>query len=686
MFRGYIMKLNFYMEIAGFILSLFLSIATCERYHIIDLKDRLFVRMARILTVFSGMNIISYIIIRNNIYGLELIAQIGIYMSLWLLVWFLFYVNLYISETLNQTNHISASSYILYGLPSFLNLIILGSNLGKNGVFELTKVDSNLTVVFNHLYFVPYLLAGISLVTGMVLTLVQCRKEIKQKEQTIFYYFPVIFLFAYYIQFKYKAVATYGFSCAFILILIYLYSYHFNTRRDHLTHLANEHSFKKMIEYRVGNGQQMYVVMLNICDFKYVNKIYGYKKGDLFIKRIGEYLADVFSASCVARYNGDQFGIVIDNVDKEKFQSCIRNVYDRFEEKWVINKIEQKLSVTMVAVECPNMCNQVDEMEQILSYLLKEAKKKKVNECLVYNNEYKGLFERNQKIVSILKDVINNGNMFVVYQPIFDSSKNRYTRAEALFRLKDPVLHDISPAEFFPIAEEYGYVMDIGYVLLDKVCQYIKSFIAKGQEAPIISVNFSRQQLMAGDVGQKMMEILKKYDLSPEHIAIEVPESVFSVRYEKVKKQVMELYELGFRFYLDGFGTGFLDLSHLMELPFDLIKIDKNMIREAENNDTIFLLVSAMTAVFEENGKKIVGDGIESEHLKETTDMLFMDYMQGYYFSAPVSEEDARILFEQEDIYKDRISVMEEVICDNVDEDAIQKILKSIQEVDKDGI
>lgn len=680
------MKLNFYMEIAGFILSLFLSIATCARYHIIDLKDRLFVRMARILTVFSGMNIISYIIIRNNIYGLELIAQIGIYMSLWLLVWFLFYVNLYISETLNQTNHISASSYILYGLPSFLNLIILGSNLGKNGVFELTKVDSYLTVVFNHLYFVPYLLAGISLVTGMVLTLVQCRKEIKQKEQTIFYYFPVIFLFAYYIQFKYKAVATYGFSCAFILILIYLYSYHFNTRRDHLTHLANEHSFKKMIEYRVGNGQQMYVVMLNICDFKYVNKIYGYKKGDLFIKRIGEYLADVFSTSCVARYNGDQFGIVIDNVDKEKFQSCIRNVYDRFEEKWVINKIEQKLSVTMVAVECPNMCNQVDEMEQILSYLLKEAKKKKVNECLVYNNEYKGLLERNQKIVSILKDVINNGNMFVVYQPIFDSSKNRYTRAEALFRLKDPVLHDISPAEFFPIAEEYGYVMDIGYVLLDKVCQYIKSFIAKGQEAPIISVNFSRQQLMTGDVGQKMMEILKKYDLSPEHIAIEVPESVFSVRYEKVKKQVMGLYELGFRFYLDGFGTGFLDLSHLMELPFDLIKIDKNMIREAENNDTIFLLVSAMTAVFEENGKKIVGDGIESEHLKETTDMLFMDYMQGYYFSAPVSEEDARILFEQEDIYKDRISVMEEVICDNVDEDAIQKILKSIQEVDKDGI
>ena len=133
------MKLNFYMEIAGFILSLFLSIATCARYHIIDLKDRLFVRMARILTVFSGMNIISYIIIRNNIYGLELIAQIGIYMSLWLLVWFLFYVNLYISETLNQTNHISASSYILYGLPSFLNLIILGSNLGKMVCLNLQK-------------------------------------------------------------------------------------------------------------------------------------------------------------------------------------------------------------------------------------------------------------------------------------------------------------------------------------------------------------------------------------------------------------------------------------------------------------------------------------------------------------------------------------------------------------------
>jgi EAL domain-containing protein (putative c-di-GMP-specific phosphodiesterase class I) len=257
---------------------------------------------------------------------------------------------------------------------------------------------------------------------------------------------------------------------------------------------------------------------------------------------------------------------------------------------------------------------------------------------------------RRTRISTILKEVMYDGKMYVKYQPILDVEKNCYTRGEALFRLQDGLLGDIPPYEFFPIAEENGYVVEIGYVLIDKVCQYIKSFEDEGKPAPIISVNFSRQQIMAEEVEQRIVDILDKYQLAPDTIAIELPEKVFASQYEEVKKRMVQMAEHGFRFYLDGFGTGFLDLSHLMELPFELIKINKNMIREAENNDTIYLLVSAMTAVFEENGKQILGDGIESKHLKEICDMLFMNYLQGYYFSEPISEDKAREEFAKTDV------------------------------------
>lgn len=668
------MKLNFFMEISGFVICILLCFATSARYNLIDLKDRLYVKMTHVVTVFTATNILSYIIIRNNIFELKTIAYIGIYMSFWLLVWILYYISLYFQESMNRDNSISVQKYILFGLTSFVNFIFLIINWGKHFIFDLCKIDAKLQVVFNSFYVVPYVLAGISLVILSV-NIIRFRHLIVETKQKIFFLIPFLFVIAYYLQFRFKAVATFGFSCSIILLLLYLYSYNYNEKIDHLTNLPNEHSFKKMIDYRIGDGQHMDVIMATINDFKYVNRAYGYDNGNLFIKAIGEYLSSVSPKNCVARYGGDRFGIILDGDDEDMRKVWLEKVIQRFQEPWHINKLELKITLSLVVVSCPEIGQSTEEIEELLSFLNQIAKKKKQNQVIICDDSYKEKMMRKKQITSILKEVISGGNMFVVYQPIYDVKNNAYTKGEALFRLTDPVLNDISPAEFFPIAEENGYVIDIGYVLVDKVCQFIKSFQDAGVTAPVISVNFSRQQLMAENVGEKLLGILEKYDLSPEAIAIELPEEVFAVRYENVKQRFHELHNAGFHFYLDGFGTGFLDLSHLMELPFDLIKINKNMIKDTEKDDTIYLLVSAMTAVFEENGKMILGDGIESEHLKEINDMLFMDYMQGYYFSAPVSDEEARSFFLQTDVFE-----RDETNIYGIGNHNMEEILASIQE------
>ena len=267
---------------------------------------------------------------------------------------------------------------------------------------------------------------------------------------------------------------------------------------------------------------------------------------------------------------------------------------------------------------------------------------------------------RRLRIASILNEVVQERKMYVEYQPILNVQANAFTRAEALFRMIDDELGNVPPVEFFSIAEENGYSVDIGYILLDKVCQYISTFKADEENVPIISVNFFRQQIMDEKVDKKVKEILQKYEVNPSNIAFELPESVFAVQYNAVKEQVLKLHAIGCRIYLDGFGNALSDISRLMELPFEVIKINKSLLKEAEENDSVYLLVSAMIAVLEENGKMILGHGIESEHLKEMADLLFMHYLQGHYLCKPQVGDMARNEFLRNNIFEQNIAIMEQ--------------------------
>ncbi len=638
------MRLNFYLEGAGLVICIILWVACSIRYNMLDLKDRLYVYMVRIVTVLLAVNMLSYFVVRNNIFTFMWLAELIICLSFWAMVWIWFYLNNYLIEVLYNRNTIPVHTYIIIGMPSFLNLLLLMANWANHEVFDVSRVEGTMQIVFNSWYKLPYVLVALSLLMYLVI-LVKNHSRLSDKKQYVFCVIPFIMLISYYMQYHFKSVASLGFGYTVILVLLYLYSYNYTVRMDSLTRLPNADSFKKMIDYRIGTNQAMTVALIALNDFKRVNYEYGYHNGHEFIKAVGKYLEEVSPKKGIVRYGGDTFGVILDKASEQEITNWCELVLERFEHTWKVGKLAHKMTVCITVVQYPDMADSSTEILELLDYLHTFVTKDRKSQCIICNDDFKEKMQRRIRISSILKEIIEDGKMYVKYQPILDVTENTYNRGEALFRLKDGVLGDISPNEFFPIAEENGYVIEIGYVLIDKVCQYIQSFVKAGMYAPIISVNFSRQQIMADDVEMRILDILQKYDLSPENIAIELPEEVFCVQYDLARERMEQMAAHGFRFYLDGFGTGFLDLSRLMELPFEIIKINKNMIKEAEDNDTIYLLVSAMTAVFEENGKMILGDGIESEHLKELADMLFMNYLQGYYFNEPLTEEEARTEF-----------------------------------------
>lgn len=656
------MKLNFYLEGAGLIIGIILWCASSVRYNIINLKDRIYVHMIRIVSVLTLLNIGSYFIIRKDLVKMMGIAEIIICISFFLMVFIWCYINLYLLETIYGRNYISNKSYMLTGLPAFVNAILILANWGNHKVFDVSKVDGSIQVAFNSWYKLPYILATCSFITYLVI-IIRHRQVLIEKRQRVFYAIPFVMLVAYYFQYRFKFIAILGFSYMIVLLLLYIYSYESAARMDSLTKLVNRNTFRKMLDYRIGSKQNMIVAMISLDDFKRVNNEYGYSSGDKFIQTIAQYLKHQAPKKCLSRYGGDTFAIIFDNWELVQVQQWCEEILNRFEHSWRVGKIKHKLSTCITLVEYPALADSLDEILALLDYMNTYGKKNKKNQIITCDEQFKEKIRRREQITVILKELGQNDKMYVKYQPILDVAANRYTRGEALFRLRDDVLGDISPYEFFPIAEEQGYVTEIGYVLVEKVCQYIQSFIESGKEVPIISVNFSRQQIMAEDIEKRVTEILEKYNLSLDAIAFELPEEVFAMQYDAVKEQVEHLHGKGFRFYLDGFGTGLLDLTHLMELPFEMIKIDKNMIRAAQNNDSMYLLVSAMTAVFEENGKEILGGGIESESLKEMADMLFMNYLQGYYFSEPIPGEEAAEKFAETNVVEASSSLDDEALA-----------------------
>lgn len=646
------MALNFYLEIAAFLIGIILWSSSVGYYKITDLKGKIYTHMMLFIIALTGCNLCACLIIRRNISALMGIAEIIIALSFLMMVSMWIYFNLYLIEIIHGKNNIPITTASLIGVPLFVDVLLLLVNCGSHAIFDVSVVNDSVQVAFNSWYQAPYVLVLCSL--GVyIYYLVKYHKHLVEKRQQVLFVVPILLLVSYYLQYLLKSVAVLGFGYVVCALLIYIYSYNRTVKLDSLTRLPDGTTFKQMLDYRIGQKRSMIVAMITLDDFKQVNREFGYHNGNRFLKLIAKYIKKQAPAQCMARYSGDKFAIVFDGKSCQEVQEWCGKILERFEQAWELGKLRHKLSVCISLVECPAMANDSEQILDLLEHMNTYGKKNKRNQYIVCNEEFKIAMQRRLRIASILNEVVQERKMYVEYQPILNVVENSFTRAEALFRLKDDELGNVSPTEFFPIAEENGYIIDIGYILLEQVCQYMNSFHEDSAIAPIISVNFFRQQIMDEGVEQKVMDILKKYNIQPEKIAFELPESVFAVQYNKIKEQVLKLHELGFRFYLDGFGNAFLDMSHLLELPFEVIKINKKMIREAEQNDAMYLLVSAMTAVFEENGKMILGDGIESEHLKGMADLLFMDFLQGHFLCEPKSAEEARVEFEKKSVVAD---------------------------------
>ena len=411
---------------------------------------------------------------------------------------------------------------------------------------------------------------------------------------------------------------------------------------DRVTDGYNLNYFKfKAPELIETNSENHYVmVRFDIANFRYINEAYGHVSADEILRSISEQFERIYSKKeLCARINSDQFiSLILNDVEmNEKNRKFEKIIGDKAKEAGVKYPIRFKKGIYKIRKED----NSIDIMIDHANAARKSLKgDEKILEAQYSDNIINDM-KKNDAIESEMQSALTKGEFRPYLQPKWDIVKNRIVGAEILVRwIKDDGTV-IFPSDFVPIFEQNGFVEKLDFYMLEKLCEKIREYKQKGDYDIVpVSINQSRILLGNPEYLKNVERIMNRYDTSIEDIQIEITESVFFNDREKMIVVIDQLKEMGLMLCMDDFGSGYSSLNLLKDVPFDILKIDKDFFSEAITSRDTVIIMRHIVEMAGELGIKVVCEGVETEKQIEMLREIGCNMVQGYYYSKPIPFDD----------------------------------------------
>lgn len=520
-------------------------------------------------------------------------------------------------------------------IPMIIFTFIIISNPFTNIIFSLDFIDGYQQGVWVYSAFVLFYLYVIA---SLIIVIIN-RSFIDQNISKILTFFPFVSGAAIFIQYLYPTYLISGIVIAFVLLLIYLYIQHKERFIDPLTNLLNRQQFTKVVNTKQQNGETFIVIVISLKDFKIINDTYGFKVGDHLLISICDYLKTIFLSSSLYRYSGDEFAIILK--DKTQLDEPIKQLMKRLSQPWYALKQSYYLNYSISSIAYPSVAQSSEDIVKGLEYALVAAKEGKGNRYLPCTTQMLLEIKRKYLILQRLRDCCDHNCFDVVFQPIFDVKKQAFNHAEALVRLPQKEKEYISPCEFIPIAEEAGFIANITYCVLHKVCQFIQEAIKQKIAIEGVTINFSSVLFKQDNLQEKVLEIIKAYDIPCHTIKIEITESVLISNFEIVNAFINSMKKEGIHFLLDDFGTGYSNFSSVLMIPFHTIKFDRSLIRNTISHKATEVFFTSLITSFKKLHFNVLAEGIEHDEELALAIRNQCDYIQGFYYSKPLDKTSA---------------------------------------------
>ena len=518
----------------------------------------------------------------------------------------------------------------LCSLPSILYVLLVFSNFYTSLLFSFDQVSGYQQGPW---IFITYLVFYIYVFFSLILV-IHKRKSLERNVSYILGVFPFISAFVILFQYIHPEYILTGTAATSALLIIYLYLQNKQMFTDTLTNLLNRQEFNKMIDILIDNNKPFIAVVISLKNFKFINDKFGQEIGDQILLEVCHYLRYLLPKQAMYRYGGDEFALIF--YDKKNVINALEKIEKRMKNPWQISNIDFIISYVAGGIAYPKVAHSKEEIINGLEYAVSLGKKDNahnINFCVTAMIKQ---IRRKYQILDLLRICLENNSFEVYFQPIYDLKTHSYCKAEALLRLPDNPLGFISPEEFIPIAEENGLIAPITYQVLDKTCLFIKKVIAEKKDFTGVSINFSVLQFMQDDLENKVLKVIEKHQLPYELIKIEITESMLVTNFDVITNFMTNMINRGIQFLLDDFGTGYSNITYVLTIPFQVVKVDKSLIWQAMKDEKAAILIKKMIEAFNQIGLHILAEGIETKEQMEFMKKCGCDLFQGYYFSRPV--------------------------------------------------
>ncbi len=532
----------------------------------------------------------------------------------------------------NEKDHFK--KLLPYSLPYIIYVLVVLSNIFTDKIFT---IDENLYYIRSDWYQLPFVVSAFYILMLLYLAIKNSKtvyKEIMQMLSFTFIFSSSITL----LQFFMDDVILTGTIYTVSILVVHLYIQNVRKSADHLTGVNNRIALTHKINESIKKNEDFSLYIVSLRNFKSVNERYGLEIGDKLLRLVSETLLKNFSAQHIYRYSGDEFAIISKSLSEEYFNR-VAAVVDLLNRPTSIDGLDVILDLIFVRVDYPVFSKNSKDLISAADYSVRTLKEQSGGERYLYDISIMHTMSEKNLMIQKIKDALANDEFTVHYQPIFSIVQNNFPQIEALVRMHDDgkLLY---PNSFINLAEKTGLITKITYAVLEVVCRDLRNLLDNNQLSPqfeSVSVNFPYYQFTLPGMVEDVVAILSKYDIPPCMIKIEITERALISDISNMKTVMKEMQEKGFAFELDDFGAEYSNTSVFLDLPLDIIKIDRSLLLSAaksqENRQFFEHLIRGIKAT----NKKIIVEGIEEQDQKDFCVSCKCDYIQGYFYSKPTT-------------------------------------------------
>lgn len=422
---------------------------------------------------------------------------------------------------------------------------------------------------------------------------------------------------------------------------------------DRLTGLPNRFACSELIEELTKNDERFAVVSIDINGFKSINSSMGFEAGNEVLIEIAsrwKAIADTGISGTldfITRTSGDEFVLIIRNYHSdEDIINTIRQYEAALKNRLTIDNCDFYITASFGYSEYPADAGRGDSVFAYADAALHEVKRANSGDHILRFTPDLLKIERTIEIEGKIRAALEKDTIFFNLQPQFDMD-HKLRGFEALARMKDENGENINPGEFIPVAEKVGLIDKVDSAVFRKATSFFGELLEKSGADLTLSINASVRHLMKNSFIDEVRELLESSGISPDKLEIEITESIMIDSADKALKCISELQKMGVKLAIDDFGTGYSSLSYLNSFPANMLKIDKSFIDKMNSTDSSRQYVAAIISIGHIMGFDVISEGVEEDAQLTTLRTIGCDYIQGFLWGRPLSQQEAEELVMQ---------------------------------------